>query len=206
MNYPFRMAALAFVTGQINAAEFCKRYMSIAENFPPENFYGALNLLGSHDRERVMNILGGYPIAKYGFDHDTKYFDLDEEQYNLARIRFKMLSILQYALPGVPDIYYGDEAGVMGGSDPDCRRTYPWGHEDKDLVEHFRWLGNFYHAHPCLKNGGFRLTPVNDDVIALERFSGDDRILLFINRSDSCMDISFKGRIYSLWAYDAKII
>lgn len=206
MNYPFRMAVLAFITGQSNAAEFCKRFMSIAENFPPENFYGALNLLGSHDRERVMTILGGYPIAQYGCGQKIAYQDLSQEQYNLARIRYKTLSILQYALPGVPDIYYGDEAGLMGGGDPDCRRTYPWGNEDKDLLEHFRWLGDFYHSHPCLKKGGFRLTPVNDDVIALERFTDDDKILLFVNRSDSSMDITFKGRIYSLWAYEAKIV
>ena len=206
MNYPFRAAVLPFVIGDSSAYEFCRRFMSLAENYPPENFYGSLNLLGSHDRERVMNILGGYPLAKYGFDHETEYHDLTEEEYDLARKRYKMLSILQFTLPGVPDIYYGDETGVQGGSDPDCRRTYPWGKEDTDLVEHFRWLGQFYHEHPCLKNGGFELSPVSDDVLALERFDGQERILIIINRSDQFLNVLYKGKTYTLWPFDGKII
>ena len=206
MNYPFRAAVLPFVIGDQSAYDFCRRYMNIAENYPPENFYGSLNLLGSHDRERVMNILGGYPLARYGFDHETKYRDLTPEQYDLARKRYKMLSILQFALPGVPDIYYGDETGVQGGSDPDCRRTYPWGQEDTDLVRHFQWLGEFYHKHPCLKNGGFELTPVNEDVLALERFDEKERLLFLINRSDQYMNIVYKEQSYHMWPFDGKII
>ena len=206
MNYPFRAAVLPFVTGGQSAGDFCRRFMSLAENYPPENFYGSLNLLGSHDRERVMNILGGYPIAQYGFDHETTYHDLTPEQYELGRKRLKMLSILQYMLPGVPDIYYGDETGVQGGSDPDCRRTYPWGNEDQDLVDHFKWLGKFYHSHACLKNGGFRLTPVNDDILALERFDDTEHILLLVNRSDRYTNIVFQGKPYHMWPFDGKIV
>ena len=206
MNYPFRAAVLPFVTGSASASDFCRAYMNLAENYPPENFYASLNLLGSHDRERVMNILGGYPIARYGFDHETRYHDLNEEQYFLAVNRYKMLSIMQYCLPGVPDIYYGDETGVQGGSDPDCRRTYPWGREDRDLIDHFKWLGSFYHDHPCLKDGGFNLTPVNDDILVIERFNKEERILIIINRSDIYRDIEFKGTVYSLWPFGARII
>ena len=206
MNYPFRASVLPFVTGEQSAGEFCRHFMNLAENYPPENFYASLNLLGSHDRERVMNILGGYPIARYGFDHETKYHDLDPDQYELARKRFKMLSILQYMLPGVPDIYYGDETGVQGGSDPDCRRTYPWGKEDLDLVEHFKWLGKFYHSHSCLKGGAFRLTAVNDDILALERYDENERILLLVNRSDQYTNITFQDRPYHMWPFDGKIV
>ena len=206
MNYPFRASVLPFVTGEQSAWEFCRRFMSLAENFPPENFYASLNLLGSHDRERVMNILGGYPMARYGFDHETTYHDLTPEQYELARKRFKMLSILQYMLPGVPDIYYGDETGVQGGCDPDCRRTYPWGKEDLDLVEHFKWLGQFYHTHSCLKGGGYRLTAVDDDTLALERYDENERILLLVNRSDQYTNITYDGRLYQMWPFDGKIV
>lgn len=206
MNYPFRASVLPFVTGEQSASDFCCHFMNLAENYPPENFYASLNLLGSHDRERLMNILGGYPIARYGFDHETTYHDLTPEQYELARKRYKMLSILQYMLPGVPDIYYGDETGVQGGSDPDCRRTYPWGKEDQDLVDHFKWLGKFYHSHPCLKNGAFRLSAVNDDILALERYDENERILLLINRTDQYTNITYEGRPYEMWPFDGKII
>ena len=206
MNYPFRLAVLPFVIGNESAYDFCRKFMNLAENYPKENFYGSLNLLGSHDRERVMNILGGYPIAKYGADRETSYHDLTAEQYDLARKRYKMLSILQYALPGVPEIYYGDEAGVQGGADPDCRRTYPWGKEDEDLVKHFQWLGKYYHEHSCLQNGDFELTPLTDDVLALERFNEKEHLLLLINRSDQYRDVFYKGQTYNLWPFDAKIL
>ena len=206
MNYPFRKAVLPYVKGDITAGEMVRQFMSLAENYPPENLYGCLNLLGSHDRERILNVLGGYPMAREGFDHETEYQDLTKEEYELAVNRYKMLSILQYCMPGVPDIYYGDEAGLQGGVDPDNRRAYPWGREDMDLVEHFRWLGSFYHEHPCLKNGGFELSAVDDNVLALERFNDDERILILINRSDKYYDIEYKGIIYDMWAYDGKIV
>ena len=206
MNYPFRAAVLPYIIGDTNAYDFCRAYMSIAENYPPENFYGSLNLLGSHDRERVMNILGGYPLAKYGFDNETVYHDLTPDQYSLAEKRYKMLSILQFCLPGVPDIYYGDEVGVQGGSDPDCRRTYPWGREDQDLLNHLRWLGGYYRQHPCLRNGKFILTPLNDDVVALERFNKEERLLIIINRSYHSNTVTYKGTTYDLWPYEGKIV
>ena len=214
MGYPFRLAALSFVTGTISASEFVRRFMNLAENYPRENLYANLNLLGSHDRERLLNVLGGYPLSEYGMDYRIEYKDLDEATYDVAKKRYKMLSILQYFLPGVPDIYYGDEAGQMGGNDPDNRRTYPWGKEDEDLISHFRWLGEYYHAHPSLRDGDFKLTALSDDVLAVERWLDSDlsshkktdRQVLIINRTGQFLTVSFDGRLEELWPYGSKIL
>ena len=95
------------------------------ENYPPENFYGALNLIGSHDRRRIMTVLGEAPDDLA--DAEREGYRLPAEKEDLARRRLKILSLLQFSIPGVPCIYYGDEAGMQGYEDPYNRGPYPWG-------------------------------------------------------------------------------
>ncbi len=103
MHYPFRTAVLDFLLGKIHAQAACDAFWTIQEHYPKENLYAALNLIGSHDRARVLTVLGGDVNA------------------------LKMAMFLQFALPGVPSIYYGDEAGMTGGTDPYNRGSFPWG-------------------------------------------------------------------------------
>lgn len=102
MNYPARAALLHYLTGQISSAQFAWQVERLLTLYPRENVYAQYNLLGSHDTERILTYFGG---------------DL-----NKTRLAF----LLQFAYPGVPSIYYGDEIGLEGGRDPDCRRAFPW--------------------------------------------------------------------------------
>ena len=107
MHYPLRDILLDYINYTIGASGAAERFMNIAENYPPENLYATLNLLGSHDRARIMTMMAA------------------EEDYSSATKKVKLLSTLQYCLPGVPCIYYGDEAGLMGGTDPANRSGFP---------------------------------------------------------------------------------
>ena len=176
MHYPLRDILLDYINYTISARRASDRLMSLAENYPPENLYGALNLIGSHDRERIMTMMAG------------------ERDYKSATRKVRMLSTLQYCLPGVPCVYYGDEAGLMGGRDPENRSGYPWGFENLDLGYHYRMLGLFYDEHPALKSGDFRHLSgqhgLGEDIFAFTR-SGkdvagtDETILVLANRSYS---------------------
>ena len=99
------------------------------------------------------------------------------EDYSSATKKVKMLSTLQYCLPGVPCIYYGDEAGLMGGTDPANRSGFPWGFENLDLGYHYRMLGLMYDEHPAFKEGGFEFLSgrygIDEDILAFTR-SGRD--------------------------------
>ena len=112
MNYPIRDLLIDFVLFKKGAWETGDRLMSLAENYPAENFYGALNLIGSHDRARIITVMGA------------------ETNYDMAALRVGMLAMLSYTLPGVPCVYYGDEAAMMGGPDPDNRGGFIWGREN----------------------------------------------------------------------------
>ncbi|NMA93247.1 MAG: glycoside hydrolase family 13 protein, partial [Clostridiales bacterium] len=118
MNYPFRDSAIDYCIGKESAEMFCRKMRSLQENYPAEAFYGSLNIIGGHDCHRILSVLGGYTPAKEDQrGHDGRFvpkgaaLDLNEEQYAQAKARLKMLSCLQYTMPGVPCVYYGDEAG-----------------------------------------------------------------------------------------------
>ena len=108
-NYPFRNAILKYVKSEIDANVFSRTIFSLYENYPIENFYSTMNILGNHDTERVLTVL----------NEDIRLLEL--------------ALILQMVLPGVPLIYYGDEAGLLGNKDPENRKAYPWGRENKSV-------------------------------------------------------------------------
>ncbi|MDY4419378.1 glycoside hydrolase family 13 protein, partial [Parafannyhessea umbonata] len=126
MNYPLRKVLLDFLTNRVEAAEVCRVTQSLMENYPPEAFAGELNLLGSHDRIRLLTILGNSPEPDSLGDYQRYAFRLDKDHTNLAVSRLWVAALLQMTLPGVPSIYYGDEAGLQGYGDPYNRAAFPW--------------------------------------------------------------------------------
>ncbi|HHW94457.1 MAG TPA: hypothetical protein GX736_00805 [Mogibacterium sp.] len=187
MNYPFRDNAINYCIGKESAEMFCRKMRSLQENYPAEAFYGSLNIVGGHDCERILSVLGSYTRAKEDhYRHDGRFIpqgaaiDLNGDQYAQAKARLKMLSSLQYTMPGVPCVYYGDEVGVQGSKDPDNRRTYPWEREDQDLLYHYRMLGLIYQSHPVLKDGAFEILD-KEGCLFVIRANEEETILTIVN-------------------------
>ena len=90
---------------------------------------------------------------------------------------------MQYTLPGIPCIYYGDEAGLEGYKDPFNRRCYPWGNEDLDLIEWYKLLGNFRKNCTCLSSGNFKLIKAEQNLIVYTRSNDEMSILCAFNSS-----------------------
>ena len=160
MHYPFRELILAFLRGEQAAESVCDRFWELKEHYPPEHLLSVMNLLGSHDRERVLTLLGGDKKA------------------------LRQALFLLFAFPGVPCIYYGDEAGMTGGADPWNRATFPWGAEDEELQAYVRELAALYHAEPLLRSGGYEPLFFGEDVLGCRRFDEGREILALINRSE----------------------
>lgn len=131
MNYPMRRALIDGVSGKIDAKEFNDRLMSIKENYPAPAYYSLLNMVTSHDVERIMTRMGDAP-SRHDVSKDYQaQFKLDGYALELAKERATLVLGLQMTLPGVPCIFYGDEIGMQGYGDPFCRCTFPWGHVDE---------------------------------------------------------------------------
>lgn len=182
MNYPVRGLLLDYMLGRCPAEGAVRRLNSLAENYPPENFYGALNLIGSHDRMRVLTMLGDAPEGLSEIEKET--YKLPADKLSLAKSRLKILSLLQYTLPGVPCLYYGDEAGVQGFSDPYNRGTYPWGGEDQELLAHYRMLSVLYRQYSVLRDGAYHFSWQGEHVLICERYGEnmEETVISVVNR------------------------
>lgn len=150
MNYVMRAIMLDFVLEKDSASHINKRINNQRENYPQENFYAMLNLLGTHDVERVLTLLRAV-------DNGT------------AEKRLQLLWTWQMTMPGTPCVYYGDEAGVEGGKDPDNRRTYPWGEENKELLTTCRSLIHVRRKYAALRTGRFIPLWGDEQVLAYGR-------------------------------------
>lgn len=180
MNYPIRNAILSFVKDR-DAKSFYNGATEIYGSYPKAVCDALMNLLGTHDTERILSILGGNEIQ--GMDNQTlSTFRMSETEKARGVALLKIASILQYTLFGVPSLYYGDEAGVEGGHDPFCRLPYPWGNENQNLLSHYKKLGAIRRDHMAFKDGDFRFLEVTENAVAYERTTKDERIVVAANR------------------------
>ena len=216
MNYPLREAVLDFMRCRINARDFVRRVESMRENQPKQFFYSQMNLLGSHDRPRALAVLADVgnmePERKYRYP-----IELDKKDYDHGKRRLIAAWNLICALPGMPCIYYGDEAGLYAMSDPYCRGTYPWGREDQELLEAFRECDKRRMKSHALCTGDMRLTAVGEDVVLVERSirggkdvfgkaAANELRAVAVNRSGESRWIEYGGKIIEVSGESALVL
>ena len=186
MNYPFREAIISFVKGA-PVKQFIDWVMDIIENYPKAAVDVLMNFVSTHDIERAINRLGGEPCDDKSKDWMAERM-LTPEQYAYGKNLLKAAMALQFFLPGVPCIYYGDEVGLQGYKDPFNRRCFPWGNEDQELHAYVKRLGKVRKSIPNMKSGRTYFV-FNDEEIYDERIVGFTRqgedldYIIFVNRS-----------------------
>ena len=178
MNYPFMNAIIAYVRDG-DEKFFKDTVQSILENYPKETVYCLMNSLGTHDTVRIINALSDVRAHGWSKTHKLGY-KLPDSEYEKAKKKLYLASVLQFTLPGIPSIFYGDEAGLQGFDDPINRRPYPWGSEDKEILAHYKKLGRIRRENRAVFSGGFNMRDENG-LVAYERAIGDDEILIAVN-------------------------
>lgn len=181
MNYPFADAIISFVSsGSVRG--FTDKIMNILENYPPQVINVLMNHIGTHDTARAITLLAGESC-----DYRDRLWQsqkkLTQEQYAFGVKLLKMASLIQYTLPGVPSLYYGDEAGMEGYKDPFNRVCYPWGKENQELISWYRQLGTFRRNNSVFIDGEFEPVSEADGVVAYLRKSKKEEIMLIANRN-----------------------
>lgn len=209
-NYPFRKTVLDFILDNIDAYTLYCRLMSLYENYPLHHFYSTMNLIGSHDVARALTLVGEMPPEEH-LSLDEKYkLQLTPDQMNLAISRMKLLSLFQMTFPGMPCIYYGDEVGMEGYGDPLCRKTYPWGFENHELLDWYKKIISLRHEFDALKTGkwlsiimehniyGF-IRVIDKGLDVFNQSKSNNSLLVIINRSKETghsINISLNNNIY----------
>jgi cyclomaltodextrinase / maltogenic alpha-amylase / neopullulanase len=167
-NYPFRDMIINFIKGYISSELFKRKIMSLKENYPEENFYALMNLLGTHDTERILSLLGE-----------------DEKSIKL----FKLAVALQMSLPGVPLIYYGDEAGLRGSRDPENRKTYPWDKENIDIQEWYKKLTAIRNSLTLMRKGDIHFISSKEEVLVFKRSINNEVLYVLVNRGNKIVNV-----------------
>lgn len=186
MNYLFTEAAIAFTAGHrvrpetlkdrpyhperaLTGEGYARRIDELLALYPWEIQLAQLNLLDSHDTARLLNIAG----------HDR------------ASVRLATLLLMTY--PGAPSVYYGDEIGLPGELDPDCRRAMPWDRPDtwdREVLAYHRRLIALRHAHPALRTGAYHRLHADADTYAFARAGEGEALLVALNVAGSPREIA----------------
>jgi glycosidase len=167
----------------IKPSEFAARIASIREDYPDAAYYSLMNLVDSHDTERLLWTLTPG-------EETTASKELNASNLAEGKQRLRMAALIQFTLPGAPTIYYGDEVGINGDDDPDDRRTYPWadlgGSPDTSLFSHYQTLTTLRRQNPSLTAGDIRVLLADDsaDTVAYGRKTGAQAAIVAINRSN----------------------
>ncbi len=182
MNYPFADAIIDFVRTGV-AEGFTERIMKILEHYPKCVSDVLMNHIGTHDTARLITRLAG---------EDCEYRDrvwqskkhLTQQEHRKGVKLVKLAALMQFTLPGVPSVYYGDEAGMEGYKDPFNRFCYPWGDENKTLLNRYRQLGSFRKEHTCFKEGEFIPFSEQEGCIAYIRKDENEEVMVIVNRNN----------------------
>ena len=143
----------------------------------------AMNELSNHDHSRFLtrtnHIVGR--VAQLGSK-------AAEEGINLAVMREAVA--VQMTWVGAPTVYYGDEAGVCGFTDPDSRRTYPWGQENRELVEFHKEMIRIHKREKPLRTGSLKMLSWSSKVLAYARFQEGEQIIVVLNNSKELKEVT----------------
>lgn len=182
MNYPFANAILDFCRNG-KAESFMETVMQIVENYPKQCLDVMMNHIGTHDTERAITKIAGESCEYRDRNWQSSHF-LDAEKYAKGVKLLKCAVALQYTLPGVPSVYYGDEAGLQGYKDPFNRGCYPWGNENQELVSFYRILGEIRRNNKVFIEGYF--SPVSSMLgcVAFRRHNENGDIMVIVNRNE----------------------
>ena len=161
-----------------NSQAFMCSMLSNMSRMQTGSLYAAMNELSNHDHSRFLTRTNRMVGRLY------KPEDAENAEKGINYGTFRSGALIQMTWPGAPTIYYGDEAGVCGWTDPDNRRTFPWGKEDLELTEFHRYLTGIRNRTPAFRRGAFKSLLAENGMIAYGRFDADEQGVVVVNSED----------------------
>lgn len=183
MNYPLRNAIIQYLKYKdVNQLQYVCEH--IYNEYPEFAQKYAFNTLGTHDTERIITSLAGEDYRNLSKDEQSVRM-LTDEEYKKGESLVKFAYIISNFFPGIPSVYYGDEIGMQGYTDPFNRRPYPWGKENEELLKFYRFLGQARRNYFQFKSPETRIIFIDSEILCLEKGNENNPLITVINTSDS---------------------
>ncbi|MCM1298153.1 MAG: glycoside hydrolase family 13 protein [Firmicutes bacterium] len=201
MNYPFKECILNYIK-YADPKPFIDGIMTIVEHYPKPCVDILMNFLSTHDTERAITRLAGKDIGSNDRSWQASNC-LSDQQYVYGVALLKCAMVLQYFLPGVPCIYYGDEAGQEGYKDPFNRRTYPWGREDESIISYAEELGRIRKGCEAFAKGTVKFIEVTSETCIFRREDKEKGVaaVIYLNKSHKAKTFMLHDSIGSCQRY-----
>ncbi len=196
MNYPLKNAIIEFVKYG-NAKLLSHTIKEQMDHYPNNVLHSLMNILSTHDTARILTVLGGESCE--GKDMITlSKLKINPSQMEKAIFNLKVATLLQFTLCGVPSVYYGDEVGMQGYSDPLNRCTFPWGNENFEILDWYKFLSNLRKDYSAFINGELKQIYCDNGVFIFKRFDEKSQILVCVNISSNSFCFEYEGELREL--------
>ncbi|MBE5952343.1 MAG: glycoside hydrolase family 13 protein [Lachnospiraceae bacterium] len=167
-----------------NHEHFCASMKRAMARFQTPSLYCAMNELSNHDHSRFLTRTN----RKAG---RVNILGAQEAETGINKAVFAEAVVLQMLWPGAPTVYYGDEAGLCGFTDPDNRRPYPWGREDKELIFLHKELIRIHRSYNAVKKGSFKMLHCEHGILSFGRFDKADSFFVAVNNNEIEKTVTF---------------
>ncbi len=188
-NYPLRNAIINFIQTK-DCSELYETMNMIIEKYPPQSVHCLMNILGTHDTARILTVIGSSYVPESKSEMAEATLTANELAEGIRLL--KIATLLQMTLPGIPCIYYGDEAGMQGWTDPFNRRCYPWGEENKEILSHYKFMGKLRKSSSVFSQGKYRCLVHDKGMYVFERFNDEMRLIIAVNISSNTVTLNLK--------------
>ena len=191
MNYPLKDAIINFLLSG-NTSRLREVIAMLIDHYPKATLDCLMNHLGTHDTARILTVLGGKSCQN---KDEMAVTSLNEKEQAAAKKLLKMGAVLQFTLPGVPCVYYGDEIGMQGYSDPFCRACFDWENGDLQLKSFYEQLAAARHRlADVFRDGTYREVFANQTCLVYERKSSSGSVYVYVNRGSCQYRLNFCGK------------
>ena len=195
MNYELKNAILNYVISG-NVSMISSVVKNQINNYPHCSLNTLMNFCSTHDTPRILTVLGRKTVLK---DKDEMANSkLDKQEYTDGVERLKVVTVLLFTLYGVPSVYYGDEVGLEGDIDPFNRRCFPWGNENKEILDFVRKIAKIRSELNIFVDGDLNVLYDIDGTFIFERRKQNDNIIIAVNRGYGDYTISVSSTVYNL--------
>ncbi|MBE6671092.1 MAG: glycoside hydrolase family 13 protein [Ruminococcaceae bacterium] len=194
MNYPFKNAIIDYICGRDNGYGLRDVVMSISENYPRSVLNCLMNSLSTHDTVRVLSALGDIDVPA---DKEKRAcFRMSVDEFKNAEKRLLCAVLLQFVLPGMPCVYYGDEIGTEGFEDPFCRSFFDWNKtDDNDILDFYRQISKIRSCYDELKYGKVDIDVLCDNVLQVRREHNGKSIFAVINTGENSYTLDMNADV-----------